>query len=117
MSHEFDRSAELLAGIRDLVQDAERIAGRGREAFFDPEDRTLRLAAQTILRDLQATAELLPQAFRDQHPDVPWDELQAMTNQLAEGDANADYLIVWNALERDLPQLVHQLGIDQPRLC
>lgn len=109
--HEFDRTDALLQDIRDLVRDSTRITDRGRETFFDRDDRTQRLAAKAIVIDLQTAAERLPPAYRDRHPDVAWDELRAMRNYLAHDYANTDYLIIWNALVRDFPRLLTDLGI------
>lgn len=111
MSHEFDRTDALLADIRDLVRHATLITDRGREVFFDRADRTQQLAAKAIVIDLQTAVERLPEAYRDQHPDVAWAELRAMRNYLAHDYANTDYQIVWNALIRDFPRLLVQLGI------
>jgi uncharacterized protein with HEPN domain len=111
VSHEFDRTDALLADIRDLVRHATLITNRGREVFFDRSDRTQQLAAKAIVIDLQTAVERLPEAYRDQHPDVAWAELRAMRNYLAHDYANTDYQIVWNALISDFPRLLVQLGI------
>lgn len=111
MSHEFDRTDALLADIRDLVRHAGLIMGRGRQLFFDRADRTQQLAAKAIVIDLASAAERLPAAFRDEHPDVAWDELRAMRNYLTHDYANTDHQIVWNALVAEFPRLLVQLGI------
>lgn len=107
-----DRTPALLADIRRLGDDAKLVVGRGREAFFDPVDRTQRLAAKAIVIDLNTAVEGLPESLRQEHPDVAWDELRAMRNYLAHDYANTDYQIVWNALARELPMLISQLGLE-----
>ena len=103
--------AGLLDDIRRLVSDSARIVERGRDRFFDARDRTGRLAAKAIVIDLQRVAVRLPAEFREQHPDVAWEELRAMQNYLALDDASTDYAMVWNALCRDFPILAVQLGL------
>ena len=103
--------ASLLDDIRQLVSDATRIVKRGKDRFFDARDRTGRLAAKAIVIDLQRVAERLPAEFREQHPDVAWDELRAMQNYVALDNASTDYAMVWNALCRDFPILADQLGL------
>lgn len=112
MGHEFDRTDAILAEIRTLVGDAKRITDRGKEEFFDPNDRTQRLAAKAIIIDLQTAADGLPQEYRDQHPTIPWAELRATRNYIAHGYASTDYLIVWNALVHDAPAMLRALGLD-----
>jgi uncharacterized protein with HEPN domain len=103
--------ADLLDDIRQLATDSARIVERGKDRFFDPGDRTARLAARAIVIDLQRAAARLPAGFREQHPDVAWDELCAMQSYIALDDAGTDYAMVWNALDRDFPGLVRQLGL------
>lgn len=104
------RVAALLADIRRLIDDGKRITARGDSAFFDRDDRTLRLAAKAIVIDLQTAAERLPLGYRLAHPGVAWDELRAMRNVLAHDYAQTDYVMVWNALTVDFPRLGEQLG-------
>jgi uncharacterized protein with HEPN domain len=103
--------AGLLDDIRQLLGDSARIVTRGKDRFFDPGDRTARLAAKAIVIDLQRVVERLPAGFRAQHPDVAWDELRAMRNYLALDEPSTDYAMVWNALGRDFPILAEQLGL------
>jgi hypothetical protein len=70
VTREFDRTDALLAEIRDLVRHARLITARGREVFFDRTDRTQQLAAKAIVIDLQAAVERVPDAYRDEHPEV-----------------------------------------------
>ena len=103
----------LLVDILNLVDDANRIILRGREEFFDPEDHTLRLAARTIVIDLQTATSNLPQQFRDRHPDVPWHEARELENFLAFDYATTDYEEVWDALVRQLPRMMAQFAKDR----
>jgi uncharacterized protein with HEPN domain len=106
-----DSVAVVLDDIRHLIADAHRIVASGRARFFDDSDRTLRLAAKAIVIDLQDASDRLPDRFRHQHHDAPWDELRAMGDCLARHDSSTDYGLVWNALSTDFPRLGRQLGV------
>jgi uncharacterized protein with HEPN domain len=106
-----DSVAAVLDDIRHLIDDANRIVAAGRTRFFDGGDRTLRLAAKAIVIGIQSAADLLPDQFRQQHHDAPWDELRAMSNYLAQHESSTDYRLVWNALTTDFPRLGRQLGL------
>ncbi|GAB3030975.1 hypothetical protein GCM10027052_04220 [Parafrigoribacterium mesophilum] len=106
-----DSIAAVLEDIRHLIVDGNRIVASGRGRFFDPGDRTMRLAAKAIVIGLQSAADRLPDWFRDQHPAVAWDELRAMSSYLALHDSSIDYEIVWNALTTDFPHLGWQLAL------
>jgi uncharacterized protein with HEPN domain len=106
-----DFAAVVLADIRNLIADGNRIVASGRARFFDGGDRTLRLAAKAIVIGVQSAADRFPDQFRQQYHDVRWDELRAMSNYLAQLDSSTDYRLVWNALTTDFPRLGRQLGL------
>jgi len=52
-----------------------------------------------------------------QHPDIPWSALYAMRNRISHGYWSVDLDIVWNVVQRDLPDLRVQLQrfVSQPK--
>ena len=80
--------------------------------FFDLEDRTQRLAGRAIVIDVQTAAGALPQACRDRHPTVAWEQMRPMRDFLALDYEKTDYSVVWDTLVRDFPALLVQFGID-----
>ena len=60
------------------------------------------------MRHLQIIGEAayaLPQELRDQRPDIPWAEIIGMRHILVHDYFVIDIDIVWDAIQRDLPDL------------
>lgn len=60
------------------------------------------------MRHLQIIGEAayaLPEQLRDQRPDIPWTEIIGMRHILVHDYFVIDIDIVWDAVERDLPDL------------
>lgn len=47
--------------------------------------------------------------FLDQHPDVPWRSMKGMCNRIAHGYFDIDLDIVWETVQKALPQLLERL--------
>lgn len=94
---------ERLRDILDAIANVERYAARGRQAFESDE-----LIQNWFVRHLQIIGEAayaLPQALRDRESDVPWGEIIGMRHILVHDYFVIDTDIVWDAVERDLPDL------------
>ena len=60
------------------------------------------------MRHLQIIGEAayaLPKELRDQRPDIPWSKIIGMRHILIHDYFVIDINIVWDAVERDLPDL------------
>lgn len=108
------RAAEnLSAELERQRRWAANITTRGREAFDDPADETLYLAAQAVIINLAEALErrtppqVLAVAAID---DVP--ALRGMRNRLAHDYLVVDKAIVWEAISRDVPALLDRLLAD-----
>ena len=94
---------ERLRNILDAVANIERYAVRGRQAFESDE-----LIQNWFVRHLQIIGEAayaLPKELRDQRPDIPWTDIIGMRHILVHDYFVIDVDIVWDAVERDLPDL------------
>lgn len=47
--------------------------------------------------------------FRDQHKEIPWDDICGMRDKLIHDYIGVDYAIVWQAVEKDIPSLKKKL--------
>ncbi len=65
------------------------------------------LVQDAVLRNLEVMGEAaskLPEEFRKKHPEVEWRKIIGMRNKLIHGYDDVDAEIVWNAVEKDLPE-------------
>jgi len=92
--------------LRDVLEAIERIdrhAARGRDAFEGDE-----LIQSWFVRHLQIIGEAartLPEDVKDRAPDVPWSKIVGMRHILVHDYFEIDADAVWEAIERDIPEL------------
>jgi uncharacterized protein with HEPN domain len=89
--------------LRDIhaIANIERYAARGRQVFERDE-----LIQNWFVRRLQIIGEAAyTQELRDQQAEIPWTEIIGMRHILVHDYFVIDTDIVWDAVERDLPDL------------
>lgn len=94
---------ERLRDILEAIDDIQRYAARGRQAFESDE-----LIQNWIIRHLQVIGEAaraMPGEVRDLAPDVPWSEMVGMRHILVHDYFGIDTEVVWGVVERELPSL------------
>lgn len=89
--------------ISRLLSIGATIVDRGEDTFFD--DPVLQAAAKSVIVDLHAAFELLPERVRREHPSVPWQQVKAMRNLIAHEYDVVDFEVVWRVLSVELPAL------------
>ena len=98
---------ERLRDVLEAIERIERYATRGRDAFEGDE-----LVQGWFVRHLQIIGEAvrtLPQDVRDGAPDVPWSKIVGMRHILVHDYFEIDASAVWEAVERDIPELKRQI--------
>ncbi len=94
---------ERLQDILEAIEEIEKYAGQGREAFDGDE-----LIQKWMIHHVQLIGEAvskLPGALRKRHPEVPWRRIIAMRNILVHDYFGIDLNEVWSVVEHDLPDL------------
>jgi uncharacterized protein with HEPN domain len=94
---------ERLRDILEAIDRIERYAARGRDAFDNDE-----LIQSWIVRHLQIIGEAvrtLPQDVRERAPHIPWSKIIGMRHILVHDYFDIDRKVVWEAVDRDLPDL------------
>lgn len=115
--HEQDAAKvrRILTSIADFAQSARRIVSRGRTAFLDPGDDTQRRAGKSLVIDLSAAADDLPEWFRQQHPEIPWREIRATRDFAAHDHHNVNQEVLWRVLETEFPRIARELAVPEIR--
>ena len=93
--------AEALTAVESYV------AGRDFPSF-ESDRRTV----DAVVRNLEIVGEAanaLPQAFREEHKEIPWDDVRAMRNILAHAYFRVDLDIVWKTAPIFGPRLLAYL--------
>jgi uncharacterized protein with HEPN domain len=105
-----ERLRDILEGIANI----ERYAIRGRQAFESDE-----LIQNWFVRHLQIIGEAvraLPQEIRHREPDIPWSKIMGMRHILVHDYFAVDTEVVWEVIERDLPELKSKIEMILRRL-
>lgn len=99
----------LLDDLRQFARSAERITAQGRTAYFDPDDDLLRRAGRSVIIDVSAAVDRLPDDFRDSYPDIPWRNIRDTRNYLAHQYETVRDDLIWEALRTHVPDLVRRI--------
>lgn len=46
--------------------------------------------------------------FASEHPSVPWEDMYWMRNRVSHGYFSVDLEVIWNTIQRDIPELEQQ---------
>ncbi|MDX2375218.1 DUF86 domain-containing protein [Microbacterium sp. LRZ72] len=87
------------------------MVARGSEAFADPLIDDQRRIARSLIVDLSAAADRLPEQFRLRHPEVDWRGIRAARNFIAHDYAGTDDRILWQAIAVEFPRILVALGL------
>ena len=105
------RVPDYLSHILDAIRRIQRYTrGKSQAAFIADEqlqDAVVRNIE--IIGDAARNIATHAPEFAQQHPGVPWAALYAMRNRVSHGYWAVDLMVVWQAIQRDLPDLEVQI--------
>ncbi|WP_243844331.1 HepT-like ribonuclease domain-containing protein [Salinibacterium sp. ZJ454] len=104
-----DRVPAILADIARFAVTARRVVDRGHARFTDPDDDDQRRIAQSLVVDLSAAADRLPESFRLAHPEIDWRAIRAVRNFIAHDYDSTDEEILWQAIAVQFPVITAAL--------
>ncbi len=104
-----DRIAAILADIARFAVTARRVVDRGHTQFVDPDDDDQRRIARSLIVDLSAAADRLPESFRASYPEIDWKGIRAVRNFIAHDYDGTDVEILWQAIAVQFPIIVSLL--------
>ena len=97
--------------IRHMLDEIEYI-----ESTKKKTDRNSFLADETLKRSFVRSIEIigeaakkLPDDFRQEHKQIPWQKIAGMRDRLIHAYFGVDYGLVWDVVEHSLPELKRQL--------
>lgn len=105
-----ERVPAILADIARFATTARRVADRGRDRFTDPDDDDQRRIARSLVIDLSAAADRLPESFRQAHPQIDWRGVRAARNFIAHDYDGTDVEILWQAIAVQFPAITAALA-------
>jgi uncharacterized protein with HEPN domain len=90
----------------------ERVASRERAELDGDEDLQLQLYA--LIERIGEAGAHVSAAFREQHPEVPWQNIIGMRHKLIHDYFEIDLDMVWRAAKDDAPALISSLQLVVP---
>lgn len=94
---------ERLIDIQAAIFDITKYTSQGRERF--DEDELVRGWVRLQLITIGESVRAIPQDYKDQHPEIPWAQINCMRNMLIHIYCSVDYDVIWSVVEDDLPVL------------
>jgi len=97
-----------LLHMRDYAKQAlEMASGKSREELDN--NAMFRLALTRLIELVGEAASQYPRQLQSQYPQIPWPKLISMRNRLIHGYDFIDNDILWEAITKNLPQLLNEL--------
>lgn len=83
----------------------------GKEDFLK-DRRTQQAVVLNLITLGEVAARLMSKhsEFADAHPDIPWRQMRGMRHRMAHGYFDVNLEIVWETVQKSLPELQSQLG-------
>ncbi|MGD0827652.1 MAG: DUF86 domain-containing protein [Desulfobaccales bacterium] len=98
---------EKLKDILEAIERIETYSAKGRAAF--EQDELIQVWFLGYLQIIGEASQAISSNIRETHPEVPWAKIIGMRNILVHNYFEIDLPVVWNAVERELPELKRQL--------
>jgi uncharacterized protein with HEPN domain len=100
----------LVEDIWEAIEKIQRyVAGLDHDPFIK-DDKTI----DSVVRNLEIIGEAanrLPENFRAQHPEIEWRKIIGLRNRIVHDYFNIDVEIVWEIIQKDLPNLKSKLSL------
>jgi uncharacterized protein with HEPN domain len=99
------------ANLWDMLKAAEKVQefleGKTFEDFMRDDMR--RAAVERNLEIIGEAARRISEGLKQEHPEIPWQQIIAHRNVLIHEYGDIDYLKIWKVVSFDLPRLIEQI--------
>jgi uncharacterized protein with HEPN domain len=102
-----DSDVYLLHIIEAIESIEKQISGLTEDQFYDSE--VIRGFVERKLEIIGEATKRISEEFKNQHPDIPWDEIAGMRNVLIHEYDDVDKIIVWDTVTKHLSPLKKQI--------
>jgi uncharacterized protein with HEPN domain len=92
-----------LHDIQEAINNINKYTNQGRERF--DQDELVQIWVIRHMEIIGEAARAIPQSFKQQHPEVPWGQINGMRNIVVHIYFGIDRNRIWEAVEHDLPSL------------
>lgn len=97
--------------VKDIITNLDFIIdhmlGKTKEELEQDEVLTDSMVFRLI--QISETSKNLSDEFKDEHSDIPWNDITALRNRLVHDYGNVDMSIVFDTLTKDIPELKEQI--------
>ena len=99
------------AYLLDILIAARRILSHVADSSFEEFDRSdlVQSAIERQFEIIGEAARLVSNETRMQFPDIPWNMMTGLRNQLIHNYRNIDNQTLWQTIHHDLPKLIEQI--------
>jgi len=67
-----------------------------------------------VIRTLEVIGESsnrVSHEIKSKYPALPWHKMRGMRNRIVHNYDNIDYMIIWNVIENEIPELIKQIEL------
>ncbi|MDK2954787.1 MAG: hypothetical protein PWQ57_283 [Desulfovibrionales bacterium] len=101
--------------MRDYSAKAHAFLADAAKQDFLADEKT-QFAVFHCIEVIGEAAARLPQSFQNQHPDIPWRKVIGMRNILIHNYFGINAEMVWETVQKDLPQLINFLNLIEKKM-
>ena len=109
MSRERDAPQDYAQDMLDEIARVGRFAKDAKTLDDLKKDEKTLYACFRCLEVMGEAAKHLKKEFRDKHKEVAWSDISGMRDKLIHDYGGIDFKVVWETIQKDLPELKKQL--------
>lgn len=97
---------QAIDSIHEYIEDATEVLFLERRMLQDAVVRNIEILGEAANKINKRFPD-----FTDKNQEVPWEAIYYMRNRIIHGYASVDYELVWQVINKDLPELRQQIAL------